>query len=76
MNYAKASGAFYAAANKYNANKTDTNWIEVTSRINHLLNSAYPEVEDYCKKHVGEEGIDSLHAIAKADRDAMERLFV
>lgn len=76
VNYAKASGAFYAAANKYNANKTNANMLEATNWINDLLNRAYPEIENYCKVHAGEDGIDSLLAIAKADRDAMEKLFV
>lgn len=75
INYAKISGAFYFAANKYMACRTDKNLLEAQNWINRVLNNALPVVEDYCKKHSDEENVDSLLSIAKADSECMRRLF-
>lgn len=75
INYAKISGAFYFAANKFMANKTDENLLEAQIWINRVINTALPMVVEYCNKHQDEENIDSLLAIAKADSECMSKLF-
>lgn len=75
INYAKISGAFYFAANKYMACRSDENLLEAQNWINRILNNALPVVEDYCKNHSCEKDINSFLAIAKADSECMSRLF-
>lgn len=75
MKYAKASGAFEYAVNKFNKNKTEQNLLEAQSRINNLINRELPAVTDYCKQHAGEDDIDSLLAIATTDCRTMQNIF-
>lgn len=75
INYAKASGAFQYAANRFLRNRDMKDFLEAQSCINNLINRELPKVEDYCNQHAGEEGIDSLLEIAKADYNAMHMIF-
>lgn len=76
INYAKVSGAFYFAANKFMACRTQENLLEAQTWFNKIMNVALPVVEDYCQKHKAEKEIESLLSIAKADAECMHALFI
>ena len=47
VEYAKASGAFYFAAHKFCANRTNENMLEAQNYFNNLMNREFPIVQQY-----------------------------
>lgn len=76
VEYAKASGAFFFAAQKYCANKTKENMVEAQSFFNNLMNREFPKVQQYYNNHKGEADAESLYEIVETDFKNMSAFFV
>lgn len=76
VEYAKASGAFYFAAHKFSANRTNENMAEAQSYFNNLMNREFPKVQQYYNNHKGEADAESLFEIVETDFKNMSSFFV
>lgn len=74
--YAKASGAFEYAANRYLANKqTQSLREEVNATINYLNNVAFPKIEKLYNENPNDKDAISVYEIACKDRMLMLNIF-
>lgn len=67
VDFAKASGAFYYAANQFCANRNDENMLEAQNYYNNLTNREFPRVQLYYNNHKEEASAESLYEIVERD---------